>query len=287
MDMDEEPPLAWLRRALARIEPAALPPAATVDLVVGLTGVVAAAQAALVRAVGAADQAGVWASGPLACAVGEPPAGRPTRAAGARPAGWACPAAGQSGQSADSGSWLADRARLTWAAAAALRATARALADLPLLAEAFRQGDVSLDHVFALTVPLTSPARRTALAGPVEAELTAFARRAGPAYVRAAVDRWLRRADPAGATADADGARLARSLSLLPVPAGAATRPDGPVALAGALPAEDARALLDALAAAEQAPAAPGEPRSPARRRADALLTIARWYLATARALAT
>jgi hypothetical protein len=283
MDVDEEPPLAWLRRALAQIEPAALPSGAAVDLVVGLTGVVAAAQAALVRAVGAADQAG--ASGPLGGEAGEPPAGRPTRAAGVEPAGWAGPAAGRPDQPADPDSWLADRARLTWAAAAALRAAARALVDLPLLAEAFRQGDVSLDHVFALTVPLTSPARRAALAGPVEAELTACARRAGPVYVRAAVDRWLRRADPAGAAADADGARLARSLSLLPVPAGAATRPDGRVALVGALPAEDARTLLDALAVAGQAPAMP-DTCSPARRRADALLTIARWYLATARALA-
>lgn len=254
MDRDERLSLAALRRALAEIEPTQLPPEAVVELAVQLVAVVAAAQAALVRAVGA---------------VAGPPA-RP--AAGVR---------ADDGSGSPAG-WLARRTRLTWGTTAALLVAARALSGLPVLAEAFRRGDVGLDHVLALTSPLTSAARVVALSGPAEAELTALARRADPGEVRAAVEHWLRDADPTGAAGDAEAARRARSLSLLPVPVGTAERLGARVTISGTVPVDDARLLLDALGLAARATAGPGDCRNPAQRRADALLTVARCYRAIA-----
>ncbi|MBL7551834.1 DUF222 domain-containing protein [Frankia sp. AgB1.9] len=253
MDQEERDSLAALRRALAAIEPTALPPEAAAELIGQLVGVVAAAQAALVRAVGAA--AGSRAR---------------TAAAGPRSAGDAAQPAG----------WLAQRTRLTWAAAAALLVAARALSALPVLADAFRRGDVGLDHVLALAIPVASAPRLVALAGPAAAELTALARRADPGQVRAAVDRWLRDVDPRGVAGDAEAARRARSLSLLTVPAGAAGGPDGQVTICGTVPVDDARTLLDALRLAARVAAGPGDARNPAQRRADALLVMARCYRA-------
>jgi hypothetical protein len=69
-------------------------------------------------------------------------------------------------------------------------------------------------------------------------------------------------------------------LSLLPVPAGLAVRPGGRVTIAGTVPVEDAQALLDALRLAAPTAAQPGASGSPAQRRADALLTVARCYRA-------
>ncbi|WP_238429146.1 DUF222 domain-containing protein [Frankia nepalensis] len=249
MDGDGGAALAALCRALAEIE--AGPDDAVEDLVIGLAGVVAAAHAALVRAIGAAERAGAWASD--ATTGGEPP-GPPTAVG-----------------------WLAGRARLTRAAAATLLGCARALVGLPVLAEAFRRGEVSLDHVLALTAPLTDPPRLAALAGPAEAELTELARRTGPAEVRAAVGCWLRGADPAGVNREAAAARTARSLSLLPVQPGGDSGAPGRVAIAGCVPVDDARMLLDALRLA--APAGLGGTHTPAQRRADALLAVARGYL--------
>ncbi|WP_045879974.1 DUF222 domain-containing protein [Pseudofrankia sp. DC12] len=255
MDQEERDSLAALRRALAAIEPTALQPEAAVELIAQLVGVVAAAQAALVRAVGAA-------------------AGSRARAdaAAARSGDDAAPAAG----------WLARRARLTWAAAAALLVAARALSGLPVLAAAFRRGDVGLDHVLALAIPATSTPRLVALAGPAEAELTALARRADPGEVRLAVDHWLRDVDARGVASDVEAARRARSLSLLTVPAGAAGRPGGRVTIHGTVPVDDARTLLDALRLAARVTAGPGDSTSPAQRRADALLAMARCYRAIA-----
>jgi len=253
MNREHQEPLVALCRALAEIEPAALPPPAVAELVVQLTEVVSAAQAALVRAIGAAaGSRGAAADVPAAIAGPPPVLG-----------------------------WLARRARLTWAASAALLVAARALARLPVLAGAFRHGEVGLDHVLAVTVPLTSSPRLIALSGPAEVELTALARRADPAAVRTAVDHWLREADPGGVARDAAAARHARSLSLLPVPA--AGDPGGRVTIAGTVPVDDARTLLDALRLAAPTTAGPGDSRSPAQRRADALLTVARCYSATAR----
>ncbi|OHV34405.1 MULTISPECIES: DUF222 domain-containing protein [Pseudofrankia] len=293
MDGDGMTALAALRQALAEIEPASLADGAVADLVGQLGGVIAAAQAALVRAVGAADLADGWGRpGRRGTAGASGPAGP----AGTRPGG--CPtgpdgAGDRAGRGGVDGrptlvGWVAGRARLTDATAAALLGAARALTSLPVLAEAFRRGEVSLDHVLALTAPLTSPPRLVALAGPVEAELTALARRAGPAQVRAAVNHWLRDADPAGVERDADAAWRARSLSLVPAPPGCAeAHPGGWVTIAGSVPVDDARTVLDALRLADQVTAGPADVRAPAQRRADALLTVASCYLAAASHLTT
>jgi hypothetical protein len=293
MDGDRVAALEALRGALAEIEPASLPGGAAVELVGQLGGVVAAAQAALVRAVGAAELSGAWGRLGLGGAAGtDGSAGAADIRGDGFPVGPGAvggpPGYHREGSEPTPAGWIAGRARLTAAAAAALLVAARALAGLPVLAEAFRRGEVSLDHVLALTVPLTSPARLVALAGPVEAELTALARRTGPAQVRAAVTRWLGDADPAGAERDADAAWQARSLSLVPVPPGCTGgHPGGRVAIAGSVPVDDAGILLDALRLAAQASAGPADARTPAQRRADALLTVARCYLAAAGHLAT
>jgi len=285
MDGNGTVALEGLRRALAEIEPTSLPGGAVAELVSQLGAVVAAAQAALVRAVGAAELTDAWGRAGLGVP-GTKRAEHPWGSVGAvGPAG----SAGVNGQTGSVG-WVAGRAHLTVGAAAALLFAARALRSLPVLAEAFRRGEVSLDHVLALTAPLTSPPRLAALAGPAEAELTELARRAGPAQVRAAVTRWLRDADPVGAGRDAAAAWDARSLSLVPEPPGCAeAHPGGRVTIAGSVPIEDAGTLLAALRLAAQAAAAAGpvDARVPAQRRADALLTVARCYLAAVGHLTT
>ncbi|MDT3440559.1 MULTISPECIES: DUF222 domain-containing protein [unclassified Pseudofrankia] len=293
MDGDGVAVLEALRHALAEIEPASLPDGAVVDLLSQLGGVIAAAQAALVRAVGAAELAGVWGrSGLRGTAGASGPAGAADTcavrcSAGPDGDGGQAGPGGEDGRPTPAG-WIAGRARLTVAAAAALLVAARALAGLPVLAEAFRRGEVSLDHVLALTAPLTSPPRLVAVAGPVETELTALARRAGPDQVRAAVTHWLRDADPAGVERDAAAAGRVRSLSLVPVPPGCAeAHPGGCVTIAGSVPVDDATTLLDALRLAARATAGPADARVPAQRRADALLTVARCYLAAAGHLTT
>ncbi|ONH33225.1 DUF222 domain-containing protein [Pseudofrankia asymbiotica] len=293
MDGDKAAALGALRHALAEIEPASLPDGAAVDLLSQLGGVIAAAQAALVRVAGAAELAGVWGRADLRGATrAQGPAGAAgpcalRRSVGPGGDGDRAGAGGADGRPTPAG-WIAGQARLTVTAAAALLVAARALTGLPVLAEAFRRGEVSLDHVLAVTAPLTSPSRLVALAGPVEAELTALARRAGPDQVRAAVTHWLRDADPAGVERDAVAAGRARSLSLVPVPPGCAeAHPGGWVTIAGSVSADDARTLLDALRLAARASAGSADARAPARRRADALLTVARCYLAAAGHLTT
>jgi len=299
MDGDGTAGLAALRRALAQIEPASLADGTVADLVDQLGGIVAAAQAALVRAVGVADVTGVWGRSVPAARRGGGAGEQPGVAGGCGPG---CPAAlggqpsrpdGPGGPGSHGGpytvaGWVAGRTRMTGAAAAALLVAARALTVLPVLAAAFRRGEVSLDHVLALTAPLTSAARLVAFAGPAEAELTALARRSGPAEVRAAVADWLRDADPSGVLRDAEAAWQIRALTLIPAPPGCAqAHPGGWVTLAGRVPVDDAGTLLDALLVAARATAGPADGRAPAQRRADALLTVARCYLAAAGHLTT
>ncbi|MBX6391781.1 MAG: DUF222 domain-containing protein [Frankia sp.] len=292
--------LRGLRRTLAAIEPGELPPDALPRLVTELAAVVAASQAALVRAadaleratrVPAPDGAGRRAgpAGTGAGAAGQPAPGRV--ADGAAPSGRFAPRPPLAGSAMG---WLIRAARLTDTAAVVLLVAARALGSLPTLAAAFRAGEVGLDHVLALTVPLTTPGRLAAFAGPVEADLTALARRASPAETRSALVEWLERADPAGAAGNAESARLARSLSVRSVPGGAALHPCGRVMVTATLPVDAARTLLTALGLAAYRTAAgpPDDPAGPAggagweptpgQRRADALLALARHYLATA-----
>ncbi|HVM19581.1 MAG TPA: hypothetical protein VM307_06450 [Egibacteraceae bacterium] len=86
-----------------------------------------------------------------------------------------------------SASWLGARANLDAAAATRLCTTAWRLADLPVLAQALADGDVSLAHVVAVTEAAV-PQRRDAVVA-CEQALTDLARTAPPRQVRVAVAR--------------------------------------------------------------------------------------------------
>jgi hypothetical protein len=230
-----------MRRALAGFDPASVPAGELARLVAELRAVSAAADAALVRTVGQADRARVWEADGL-----RSPAG-----------------------------WVAARSRLTRPAAAGVANAARRLTHVPQLAEAFRQGDIGLDHVVAVTGALTSRERCAQAAGRPDTIFTVLARQADAQVVRRAVTYWLEHADPDGIAKDEQAAYRARAFHASP-------SWKGTTYLSGQLHPEGGETLLAALRAAMGGPPGPDDDRTAAQRRADALVDIARFYLDTA-----
>ena len=167
--------------------------------------------------------------------------------------------------------WLSWRTGLELGAAREKVRVARALADLPLLAAAMRQGQLSFSKVRALT--------RIATAANEE-ELLIFGRSGTAAHVEKLV-RLARRVEDL-ADAEREGRRHeSRHLDVY-------TDEDGMVVVRGRLAPEAGAALVRALDAAaaklyqsRPAPREPGEPAVPvAQRRADALGLVAESALA-------
>jgi Domain of unknown function (DUF222) len=230
-----------VRQTLAGLDPARVPAADLGRLADELQAVSAAADAALVRTAGQADRARVWESD-----------------------GFRGPAG-----------WVAARTRLTRPAAAGVANAARRLVHVPQLADAFRQGDVGLDHVVAVTGALTTKARCEQAGGRPDTIFTVLARQADAQVVRRAVTHWLEQADPDGIAKDEQAAYQARGFHASP-------SWKGNTYLNGQLHPEGGETLLAALRAAIGGPPGPDDDRTAAQRRADALIDIARFYLDTA-----
>jgi hypothetical protein len=169
------------------------------------------------------------------------------------------------------GSWLRQKTRPTPAAAAGLAATARVLRSgvLPATRAALAAGRLSGDHARVIATGITgAPAGAVALIEPEAVHTATHA----DLRATAAVLRAFRHAlDPDAA----DAAALARyhraGITLTPTL-------DGPLAIHGT--ADEITGALLATAIDTAGPLVPGDTRTPARRRLDALADICRAYLA-------
>jgi hypothetical protein len=147
---------------------------------------------------------------------------------------------------------------------------ARKLDTLPELANAFAAGDVSRAHVEQITDACTP--ERQEMIGEIERELVDYARIATPSELRGAVRRVTDAFDGDGG-AHADEREHAKNTVTLPTVAG---RGD----LRGDLDAESTEILATALDAELEALESSDDHRSIPERRADALISIARQYVA-------
>jgi hypothetical protein len=169
------------------------------------------------------------------------------------------------------GSWLRQKTRLTPAAAAGLAATARVLRSgvLPATRAALAAGRLSGDHARVIATGITgAPAGAVALIEPEAVHTATHA----DLRATAAVLRAFRHAlDPDAA----DAAALARyhraGITLTPTL-------DGPLAIHGT--ADEITGALLATSIDTAGPLVPGDTRTAARRRLDALADICRAYLA-------
>jgi hypothetical protein len=167
-----------------------------------------------------------------------------------------------------SAAWLRAFGRMTGPGAAAWVRRARLTTQLPVLAQAAVSGAVSVEHVDRVVrlVQRVGPQPVTA----VEPVLVRAATELDPAGLGRVCDRVRAHVDPDGVDVDAGRDFARRGLSLAAV--------DGMVVLHGQLDPEGGAALRAALDACMPAPQ-PGEERTPAQRRADALVELARGAL--------
>ncbi len=165
--------------------------------------------------------------------------------------------------------WLRSACRLAPGAATERVAVARALTELPVTAAELGAGEISYRHAAVIATAATElPAAVTSDAEPV---LLEAAHRYDPATLRRAVTRLRTSFDPDRAERDAEADYGRRKLFVSPIL-------DGLFALDGLLDAEGGEMLLTALSALDYP--LPAETRTPAQRRADALVELARRALA-------
>jgi hypothetical protein len=169
------------------------------------------------------------------------------------------------------GSWLRQKTRLTPTAAAGLATTARVLRSgiLPTTKAALADGALSGDHARVIATGIAgAPAGAVAL---IEPEVVHTATHADLRATAAVLRAFRHALDPD----TADAAALARydraGITLTPTL-------DGPLAIHGT--ADEVTGALLATAIDTAGPPVPGDTRTPARRRLDALADIARAYLA-------
>src|SRR5664280_871078 len=168
---------------------------------------------------------------------------------------------------ASTAAWLRHRARLAPGPAAAWVRTARRLADdLTASAAALAAGAVSVRHVEVIAAA-TADLPAEAVAGG-EAILLGAAREVDPLRLRHAAVHLRNVVAPERVRADAAAAHAARYLTL-------AETFGGTVALQGQLDPEAGATVLAAVLPLAS-PAGPADDRTPARRRADALVELAR-----------
>jgi hypothetical protein len=165
-------------------------------------------------------------------------------------------------------SWLRAFGRMSAPAASAQVAQARLLRDLPALAEAAAAGRVSSEHLQRVArLSERVGADVVASADPILAEAAA---RLDPRDLGRACDRLRAHVDPDGAQPDAAADFDRRGITFSAF--------DGMVLVRGQLDPEGGAALLTAMDAMSVPPGA-DELRSPAQRRADALVEVGRQVL--------
>lgn len=171
-------------------------------------------------------------------------------------------------------SWLRGFCRLSPGDAGRTVSVARGLRELPQMGAALCSGAISVSHARGIVATIT-PARCKAAdeAGLsiVEAErvLVDAARVLDPARCRVVGARWAHAVDPLGAVQDAQSAYNARRLHL-------SRSFENSVVLDGQFDAEGGETILTAINAQLQASLSATDTRSPAQRRADALVDICR-----------
>jgi hypothetical protein len=167
-------------------------------------------------------------------------------------------------------SWLADRYRLAFAAAAFRVRMARALSSMPATREALARGEVSR---FAARVLVEGREGRAEEFARAESTLVEAARTLPLTDLRRAVEYWRQAANPARAMDEEQRLHDARRLHV------SATL-GGMVRVDGDLDPETGQIVLCALKAVRDAESRTGEDgRTPAQRRADALGDICRHWL--------
>ena len=165
-------------------------------------------------------------------------------------------------------SWLRAFGRMSGHTASSRVAQARLLRDLPVLAAMAAEGQVSADHLDR--VRRLSQRVGVEVVACVEPILAQAATELDPTDLGRVCDRVRAHVDPDGAEPDAgeDFARRGLTFSAF----------DGMVLVRGQLDPEGGAAVMAAIDAMS-APPAQGDPRTPAQRRADAMVELARQAL--------
>jgi hypothetical protein len=166
-------------------------------------------------------------------------------------------------------SWLRIYGRMSKGAAMAWMSRARLLRELPELAQAMREGEVSAEQL-AKVAELAARVGVQRLKGGLDEALAQLAAQAGPAEVSHACARILAHLDPDGAEPDPASDLERRELTFY--------RCGSMVQVKGRLDAESAAALQSAVDAVMRPPA-PDDDRTAGQRRVDALADIARLVL--------
>jgi hypothetical protein len=169
--------------------------------------------------------------------------------------------------------WLRARLRLGGQAGLLLQ-VARQLDSLPQIAKAFAAGEVTLEHV-AVVSQLVGQVGVEAVAG-YEAILLDLARQVAPGKLRVACDHLRQLLDAGAGELEALRQWQRRHVS-------AARTVDGMVHLQGLLDPASGDVVLAALQAAMPVPDEPDD-RSPAQRRADALVDVCAGWLSAGKA---
>ncbi len=177
---------------------------------------------------------------------------------------------GAAAESLPTVAWLRHHCHLSHSVASARVGVARRLDELPVTAAAFAAGDVGVDHVRAVAL-VRDPAARAAVRG-CEAELAAYARQVTPVEVARLVRHVVHAAEPEALAEDVERIRRDRWLSVSETFGGA-------YAIDGLLDPEAGATVRTALHALVAAGRHPGDERSPAQQRADALVELARHAL--------
>jgi hypothetical protein len=165
--------------------------------------------------------------------------------------------------------WLQAFGRLSGAGAASLVKTGRLLRQLPEAAAAVAAGDVSAEHLNRLT-RLTDRVGITRVTD-LDPTLASAAAQLDPTGFGRVCDRVRAHLDPDGPQPDPHEDFQRRGITLSPF--------DGMVLVRGQLDPEGGAALRTAIDALT-GPPAPGDARTPAQRRADALVELTRRALA-------
>lgn len=168
--------------------------------------------------------------------------------------------------SVSTAAWLRRTCRLAPGAARERVVVARQLTDLPATAAQIAAGDISYRHA-ALIATATAELPEAADREPAETILLEAAGRTDPANLRKLTTHLQFVLDPDGSRQRGEDAHQRRRLFVSPVL-------DGRFALDGSLDAEGGATVLAALSALGSPTA--GDERTPAQRRADALVELAR-----------
>jgi hypothetical protein len=164
--------------------------------------------------------------------------------------------------------WLRGYGRLSGPAATTCVRRAHLLDSLPAVAMATAAGAVSAEHLDRLVTlaQWVGPA----VVARADADLADVASQHDPVFLGRVCGRIVAHVDPDGSQPDAAADFARRGLTLTPF--------DGMVIVRGQLDPEGGAALATALDAVMPPPAS-GDPRTPAQRRADALVEVARGAL--------